>query len=242
MILENEKLIASLKDGLIVSCQVKKDDPFYMEGIIGAMAKAAAWGGAAAIRANSPQQIREVKESCDLPVIGLWKIDSPNSDVFITPSMEAVDAIIEAGSDIVAVDTTDRLNADGEKAYTIIKKIQNKYPDKLIFADIRNADEAEKAAALGAHFVAPTLYRFGSNPKSTDNPDFEEFAEIVRRCEGKAYPIMEGKIKTPEEAMQSLYLGAHAVVVGSAITRPHITTLGFTVKMNKYKDKMPLRY
>ena len=163
-------------------------------------------------------------------------------DVFITPSMKEVDEIVKAGADIVAVDATNRVNSYGRKAYELIPEIKEKYPDLLILADIRNAEEAREALKIGAHMVAPTLYRFNDNPKSTDSPDFEELARIVEACEGLGFVIMEGKIASPEEAIQSLYLGAHAVVIGSAITRPHLSTLRFTSIMNKYKRKIPLKY
>jgi N-acylglucosamine-6-phosphate 2-epimerase len=239
---KQRKILDAIKGGLIVSCQAKKSDPIYMPGIVKKMAESAIWGGAVGLRLNTPEDIREVRQMTDLPIIGLWKMESGNSPVFITPTMEAVRAVIEAGADIVAVDATDRYNPSGQKAYEIIPKIKEEFPDTLILADIRNTEEALNALNMGAHLVAPTLYRFNDNPKSTDSPDFEELARIIRACEGKGMVIMEGKIHTPEEAIQSLYLGAHAVVVGSAITRPHLTTLRFTIKINKYRRKMPLKY
>ncbi|GAA0178936.1 N-acetylmannosamine-6-phosphate 2-epimerase [Clostridium sediminicola] len=239
---EQSKLIESMKDGLIVSCQAKKDDPIYLPGIVVKMAESAVWGGACCIRANTPEDIKSINEAVELPIIGLWKIHSENSPVFITPTMEAVRAVIEAGADIIAVDATDRYNAQGKKAFTIIEEIKKEFPDILILADIRNAEEAVNALKLGAHIVAPTLYRFNDNPKSIDSPDFEMLAKIIRECEGLGYVFMEGKINTPEEAVESIYLGAHAVVVGSAITRPHLTTLRYTRKLNKYNKSMPLYY
>lgn len=47
---------------------------------------------------------------------------------------------------------------------------------------------------------------------------------------------MEGHIYTPEDAIKCLYLGAHAVVVGSAITRPHLTAKRFTDLMSGYRS------
>ena len=45
---------------------------------------------------------------------------------------------------------------------------------------------------------------------------------------------MEGHIYTPEDAMKVLFLGADAVVVGSAITRPHLITARFTDLLSGY--------
>ena len=41
------------------------------------------------IRANDPEQIKAIKKEVDLPVIGLWKIWHDDTDVFITPTLEA---------------------------------------------------------------------------------------------------------------------------------------------------------
>lgn len=80
-------LLEGMKDGLIVSCQVQKDDPIYTEDMVVKMAEAAKWAGAVGIRANSPEQIKAIKEKVDLPIIGLWKIWHEDSDVFITPTL-----------------------------------------------------------------------------------------------------------------------------------------------------------
>ncbi|WP_040978537.1 N-acetylmannosamine-6-phosphate 2-epimerase [Oceanobacillus jeddahense] len=237
-----QKIIDTIKDGLIVSCQAKKDDPIYMPGIITKMVESAIWGKAVGFRIDTPENIKEVRPITNLPIIGLWKMHRKDSPVFITPTLEAVQQVIEAGADIIAVDATDRIKSDGKKAYEIIQDIKVAYPEILILADVRNEKEAEQALEAGAHMVAPTLYRFNENPKSIDSPDFEMLAKIVRASQGKGIVLMEGKINTPEEAIESLYLGAHAVVVGSAITRPHLTTLRFSRKMNKYESTMPLFY
>lgn len=50
------------------------------------------------------------------------------------------------------------------------------------------------------------------------------------------YQFMEGHVYTPESAMKCLYLGCHAVVVGSAITRPHFIVKRFTDLMNKFLE------
>ena len=47
---------------------------------------------------------------------------------------------------------------------------------------------------------------------------------------------MEGKINTPEDVLKCLEMGCHAVVVGNAITRPHMNTKRFVetiIKENK---------
>jgi N-acylglucosamine-6-phosphate 2-epimerase len=61
----------------VVSCQALEDEPLHSSFIMGRMAKALAQGGAAGIRANSAQDIREIKQNLELPVIGIVKLDYP---------------------------------------------------------------------------------------------------------------------------------------------------------------------
>ena len=78
-----------MKGGLIVSCQVQHDDPIYADNIVVKMAEAAKWAGAVGIRANSPEQIKQIKEAVpELPMIGLWKVWHDDTDVFITSTMK----------------------------------------------------------------------------------------------------------------------------------------------------------
>jgi len=240
--MNKNELLEMTKGGIIVSCQVKPDDPLYLDGIVGKLAQCAIWGGACGLRLNTPDDIAAVRSITELPIIGLWKEHSKGSDVFITPTLRHVEAVLAAGADVVAVDATDRLNADGQKAFTLIKEIRRVYGDVPVLADIRNAGEASQAMAAGADMVAPTLYRFNEHPKSAEEPDFEELVKIIKACRNAGPVFMEGKINTPEQAMESLYLGAHAVIVGSAITRPHLTTLRFTNKVSGKINGMPLYY
>jgi N-acylglucosamine-6-phosphate 2-epimerase len=48
--------------------------------------------------------------------------------------------------------------------------------------------------------------------------------------------IAEGRISTPEQAGQALALGAHAVVVGSAITRPQWITAQFAAAIQRARE------
>lgn len=229
-------ILKSFENGLIVSCQTQKEDPNYTEDMAVKMAESAAWGGAVGIRANSPEQIRMIKEKVDLPIIGLWKITSETSNVFITPSLEAARAVWEAGAEIIALDCTDQKKEVGTKAWQLLPIVKEAIPEALIFADVSNYDEAKRAIELGADIVAPTLYGYTNATSHIETPDYREFARMCRDFKGKALVMMEGHIYTPEDAMKALYLGASAVIVGSAITRPHLTTKRFTDLINGHQS------
>ena len=229
-------LLESMKHGLIVSCQVQKDDPIYTEDIVVKMAEAAKWAGAVGIRANSPEQIKAIKAKVDLPLIGLWKIWHEDSDVFITPTLEAAKAVWEAGAEIIALDCTSQITHEKTIAWDLIKQVKQEIPEAIIFADVSNMEEAKRAVANGADIVAPTLYGYTKETAHIEGADYRMFAQMCRELKDEAYVMMEGHLYTPEDAMKCMYLGAHAVVVGSAITRPHLTAKRFVDLLGGYQD------
>ena len=233
---KKKAILDSLKGGLIVSCQVQHDDPIYTDDMVVKMAQAAQWAGAVGIRANSPEQIRAIKATVDLPLIGLWKQWHENTDVFITPTLDAARAVWDAGAEIIALDCTAQINHMGKPAHELLPVVKQALPDALLFADVSNYEEAERAVALGADIVGPTLYGYTAATKHIELPDLRVFAQMCRDFGDKACLVMEGHIYTPEDAMKCLYLGAHAVVVGSAITRPHLTAKRFVDLLSGYQN------
>ena len=231
-----ESILKSLKGGLIVSCQVQPDDPVYSLDFVVKMAKAAQWAGAVGIRANEPEQIRLIKEAVDLPLIGLYKIWHPDTTVFITPTLEAAKAVWEAGADIIAIDCTDQINHEGKKAWELLPVVKQEIPEARLFADVSNYEEAKRAVDLGADIVAPTLYGYTEETKNIEYPDLRQFARMCRDLGDRAFMVMEGHIYTPEDAVKCLYLGADAVVVGSAITRPHLIAKRFVDLIGGLQD------
>lgn len=229
-------ILESLKNGLVVSCQTQKDEPIYTDDMVVKMAECAKWGGAVGIRANSPEQISKIKAKVDLPIIGLWKLWSDDSDVFITPTLDACQQIWDAGADIIALDCTSQTTHEGTIAWDLLPQVKKTIPEAPIFADVSNYDEARHAIDNGADIVAPTLYGYTAATKDIEGPDFREFARMCRDFKDDAYVMMEGHIYTPEDAMKVLYLGAHSVVVGSAITRPHYITKRFTDLLSGYQN------
>ena len=232
-----KQILESLKGGLIVSCQVQHDDPIYTDNMVVKMAEAARWAGAVGIRANSPEQIKAIKEAVpELPIIGLWKVWHDDTDVFITPTMKEVKAIWEAGAEIIALDCTAQVTHEGTQAWNLIKEVKKEIPEAIIFADVSNLEEARRAVENGADIVAPTLYGYTKETSHIEGADYRMFAQMCRELKDEAYVMMEGHLYTPEDAMKCIFLGAHSVVVGSAITRPHLTAKRFVDLLSGYQD------
>ncbi len=232
-----KKILESMKGGLIVSCQVQKDDPIYTPYIVVKFAEAARWAGSVGIRANSPEQIRQIKEAVpELPMIGLWKVWHDDTDVFITPTMKEVHAIWDAGAEIIALDCTKQRTHEGTIAWDLLAQAKREIPEAIFFADVSSYEEAKHAVEMGADIVAPTLYGYTKETANIEGPDMRMLAKICRDFRDDAYVMMEGHIYTPEDAMKCIFLGAHAVVVGSAITRPHLTAKRFVDLLSGYQD------
>ena len=115
-----------------------------------AMALAALQGGADAIRADGPQDIRAIRAVCDQPLIGLYKDWREGWEVYITPTLEHAREIVTAGALL----------------------------EQLLSA--------------------------------TDKP-----------------VIGEGRFWTPEDVRRGFDIGAHGIVVGTAITNPREVTKRF---------------
>ena len=226
-----ESRIQSLKGNLIVSCQALSDEPLHSSFIMGRMAKAAKQGGASGIRANTPDDIKEIQNQVDLPIIGIIKKDYDDSKVYITPSMDEIDQLVATGVEIIALDATEDLRPNGKNIDDFYKEIKEKYPDQLLMADCSTIAEAIHADELGFDFVGTTLVGYTDQSKGhkIEANDFEILREIIKNV--KAMVIAEGNINTPEKAKRVIELGAYSVVVGSIITRPQVITKNFVDKL-----------
>lgn len=219
--------IESLKGKLIVSCQALPHEPLHSSFIMGRMALAAREGGAFGIRANTKEDIAEIKKNVDLPIIGIVKRDYEDSGIYITPTMKEIDELMEVRPEIIAMDATSSVRPGGKTLDEFFREVKEKYPDQLFMADCSTVEEALHADALGFDFIGTTLvgYTDQSRELKIEHNDFEIIREIVANVKHRV--IAEGNINTPEKAKRVIELGAFAVVVGSIITRPQLITRSF---------------
>ena len=222
-----KECVEHLKGRLVVSCQALPDEPLHSSFIMGRMALAAKEGGAAGIRANTKEDIGEIRSQVDLPVIGIVKRDYEDSEIYITPTMREIDELMEVKPEIIAMDATDRLRPGGVTLGKFFQEVKERYPDQLLMADCSTVEEAVHADELGFDFIGTTLvgYTRQSRGQRIEAEDFRIIREIVARVKHKV--IAEGNIDTPRKAKRVIELGAFCVVVGSAITRPQLITKAF---------------
>jgi N-acylglucosamine-6-phosphate 2-epimerase len=209
-------VLEALRGGLVVSVQAPAGSPLAAPGHIAAMARAAALGGAAGIRAV---EVAAVKEAVDLPVVGLLKRAVEGSEVYITPTLEDAQAVAAAGADIVAVDATLRPRPDGVELASLVAGLP-----VPVLADVDSLEAGLAAREAGAAAVASTLSGY-TGPPIPSQPDLELVGALASELNCPVFA--EGRIATPEQARAAFDAGAFAVVVGTAITDPVALTRGF---------------
>ncbi len=216
--MDKNQLIQGFKNKLIVSCQALPHEPLFGSEVMAKMAVAAVAGGAVGIRANTPTDIMAIKKAVDVPVIGLYKVEYPDSDIYITPTLKEVEALVAAGADLLAFDCTDRLRPGGMTREAFVQEVKKAFPQLILMADISTAEEAKMAQTLGVDIISTTLSGYTPYSLQQEKPDL---TLVKMLAEELTLPIIaEGRIASPEEMRQAFDSGAFAVIVGGAITRP----------------------
>ncbi|AXI10540.1 putative N-acetylmannosamine-6-phosphate 2-epimerase [Oceanobacillus sp. 143] len=221
-----------LPNNLIVSCQALEDEPLHSSFIMSKMALAAYQGGAKGIRANSKEDIIEIKKEVNLPVIGIVKRNYPNSDVYITATTKEIDELIESGCEVIAMDATLSERAELPLA-ELVSYTREKAPAVELMADISTIEEAVNAEKLGFDYIGTTLHGYTNHTKGKllyDN-DFAFLKEVIKAVNKPV--IAEGNVATPEMLKRVFELGVYSAVVGGAITRPKDITARFAAEIKE---------
>jgi putative N-acetylmannosamine-6-phosphate epimerase len=136
-------------------------------------------------------------------------------------------ALLEAGSDLIAVDATLRKRLDGALGQEFVA--QAKAAGAQVLADIDDLNSALESEKSGAVAVCTTLAGYTSDLV----PEFPDI-DLVKSCSSHcAVPVIaEGRYHSPELVKQAFDAGAWSVCVGSAITDPWLTTKRFIKILN----------
>lgn len=219
------EIIEKLKNKVIVSVQAMPDESLYKEECMVAMMQSVVSGGAGGLRVAGVRDVKNAK-LLGLPVIGLTKPDKLPQNwqevVYITPTLKEVDELINAGADIIAFDGTSRPRE--ATIQSIVEKIKSN--NRYSMADISTFEEGLNCEKLGVDILSTTLsgYTIESTTNS-EEPDFELLEKLVKNT--KLPVVLEGRIWEPCQVKKAFELGAHCVVIGSAITRPQLITKRF---------------
>ncbi len=218
-------VIQRLYHGVIVSCQAPAGSPLDHPPCIAAMALAAELGGATGVRIAGVRNIRRVRRVTQLPIIGIEKVKSPASPVYITPTLRSMRHIHGAGADIIALDCTSRKRPGN---YTVEQMLDTAKRElrALVMADVATVEEGVRAASLGADLVSTTLNGYTEETRcNAEGPALDLLKRLVRHVQVPV--VLEGRVRTPQDVVRGLELGAYAVVVGTAITGVETLTREF---------------
>ena len=224
--LTKEQILAQLKNGLIASCQPVDSGPMDSPEIVAAMAAASVAGGAAGLRIEGIENLKAARKAVNVPIVGIVKYDLEDSPVRITPFLQDIDDLYNAGADIIAFDGTDRVRPTTIEAS--VKRIQEL--GAMSMADCSTFEEGMYCQKLGVDLIGSTMsgYTGGEIPKDPD-------VQLVRDLVANGCRVMaEGRYNTPELAAMAIENGAYAVTVGSALTRlEHIVSWFVTAIDNR---------
>ena len=145
-------MLEQIKGGLVVSCQALPDEPLHSSFIMGRMALAAKQGGAVGIRAQSKEDIIEIKKVVDLPVIGIVKRSYPDSDIYITATKKELEARNEVKWETYTKKIQIEARVLGDLAMNHIIPVATQYQTDLInnVYKMQSLFPADKAARLSA--------------------------------------------------------------------------------------------
>lgn len=216
-------MIESLRCSLIVSCQAYPGEPMRDPATMAQVAASVVLGGAAAVRVQGLEDIRAAKNAVEVPVIGIWK--DGEQGVFITPTLDHALAVIDAGADILALDATDRPRPDGRSFTQTVEAIRTTWQGPIM-ADCDSPASARTALQAGCEIIGTTLAGYTGARTKTDGPDLDLIADVaaIMGHHPSSLLVAEGRVHTPTQARSARTAGAHAVVVGTAITHPSTIT------------------
>lgn len=146
-------MLSQIDDGLIVSCQPVDDGPM--------------------------DNVAAVAAACALPIVGIIKRDLIDSPIRITPFLEDVVALADAGATIIPVYATQRQRPVSIAA--LLAAIHA--PGRLAMAVLSNLGEATAALEMGFDLLGTTIsgYWAAPFPKSQILPWFRLAASLAPR-------------------------------------------------------------
>ncbi len=196
---ERDEILALLHENRIEKLLVVNDD-FELRGLI---------------------TVKDIQKSQDYPLackdeFGRLRVGAAVSTG--TGTEERVEAMVEAGADVVVVDTA---HGHSRGVLERVKWIKRSYPDMQVIAgNIATADAARSLYEAGADAV-----KVGIGPGSICTtriiagvgvPQITAIANVAGELEGSGLPIIaDGGIRFSGDLSKAIVAGAHCVMMGS---------------------------
>ena len=133
--------------------------------------------------------------------------------------------------DTVAIDFTLRESKNALYYSNLMNDLKH-LDDLEIVADVSTIEEGLMACICGVNYVSSTLVGYTSSTSHVKLPDLNIIKQFNERL-----PIpffAEGGYSSEEDIKMALEYNAYGIVIGTAITRPHIITKGYAGLFNQY--------
>jgi N-acylglucosamine-6-phosphate 2-epimerase len=221
---QRQSVLDGLASRLVASCQPVRGGALDRPDLVAALAQACIDGGAGGLRIEGIEDLKAVSKQVRVPIIGIIKRDLPDSAICITPYLEDVTALAQAGAQVIAVDAT--LRARPVEIQELLEAIHQS--GCIAMADCSTHEEAINAHQLGFEIIGTTLsgYTGGEIP---EEPDWL----LLERCVKSGFRVMaEGRYSTPAHARKAIELGAWSVTVGTSLTRLEKITASFVAAID----------
>ncbi len=216
---------------LVASVQGSPGSPVEHPDTLLSLARASLDQGVRILRLEGPANVRHLRDATGVPCMGLFKRWYDGFDVYVTPTMREVEALLETGCEMVALDCTVRPRPEGAKLPDLIAAIRA--AGRLVMADCDDAESVRYAMDSGADFVSMTLAGYTASRPMTVGPDLDVLREAIRATDAPV--LAEGRYQTPAQAQAALRIGASGVVIGGALNDPVKQTRWFMKAMSPAK-------
>src|SRR5699024_1781729 len=130
------------------------------------------------------------------------------------------------GSDSPALARTSRPRPDGLTLAQTVAAVRERF-DGPLMADCDSVESALLAADLGIEIIGTTLSGYTAARPAVDGPDLELLGELAGALTSTSVLVAAGRVHSTAQAAAARAAGAHAVGVGTAITRPTRLTRWF---------------
>jgi len=219
------RLLSDLRHAPLIA-SVQASDPSAVDDptTLSHLAQASLDQGVRWLRLQGVANIRAIRAATHAPVIGLIKRRYEASEVYISPTLAEVQALLDLGCEVIALDGTSRARPGGETLAQLTAAIHA--GGALAMADCDTLESALGAVAAGVDMVGTTLsgYTDASTGRGA-GPDFDFLRAAVNQV---GVPVIaEGRYGAPWEAQAARRIGAAGLVVGGALNDPVKQTRAF---------------
>lgn len=210
-------LLALLREcPLVASVQASPGSPLDLPERLWPLAEASLNEGVRVLRLEGIPSIERLGQATSAPFIGLIKRVYPDSDVFITPTANEVDALLRTRCEVIAMDATKRTRPGGVALRDLVAKVHAS--GRLVLGDCDSKASAEHAMTAGCDLISTTLAGYTDESPATSGPDLGTLRDVVA---ASSVPVLaEGRFSRASEVLAAMRIGAAGVVVGGALNDP----------------------